>query len=249
MSKKYKFFLIVIASLILSSCMAYALVNFPDFKVFPTKYNEEIPEKLIDELEIVDSLAFVDLAQHGYTHAVNESRIDILTGYKILEYDYGLDIKYYIPPFEEPHPFRVPEVLFYIPEKAEGIYYEKTQMDYGFSSIDKWTMAVHIQNEITPEWLEEITDGLDVEFLRIDDINTDIVDLETQKERMYTAINFCGNRNCTVVFGIIPVVPRLYESDRNYLFFNKTMIALGIMMILPIYLFYFLSYQFEWWLK
>ena len=250
MSKKNKFLFIVVLSIILSSSLAYAMINFPDFEVFPTIYDEIMPNELLEELRIIDRLSFVKLAQHGYKHGFNESRLEILKGYKILEYDYGLDIEYYIPPYELPHPFPTPEKNFYIPEKADGIYYQKEQMDYGRSSLDdKWTMAIHIQNEIDIDWLNEISEGKEVEYLRIDDINTDIVNIETQKNRIYTSINFCGHKNCTLILGIIPLVPRLYESDKNYLFFNKIMIALGIMMILPIYLFYFLSYQFHWWLE
>jgi hypothetical protein len=250
MSKKIKFFFIVILSVLLSSSLAYALINFPDFKVFPTKYDESIPDKLIEELRIVDTLSFVKLAQHGYTHSTNESRLDILKGYKILEYDYGLDIQYYIPPYEVPHEFPTPEKLFYIPKKDDGIYYENEQIDYGRSSLDdEWTMSVHIQNEINIDWLNEISEGRDITYFRINGVNTDIVDIGTQINRIDTMVKFCGYKNYTLVLGIIPLVPRMQESDKNYLFFNKTMIALGIMMILPIYLFYFLSYQFHWWIK
>ncbi|MFH1473562.1 MAG: hypothetical protein ABIE55_01575 [Candidatus Aenigmatarchaeota archaeon] len=250
MSKKNKFLFIIVLSIVLSSSLAYAMINFPDFKIFPTIYDEIMPNELLEELKIIDRLSFVKLAQHGYSHGTNESRLDVLKGYKILEYDYGLDIEYYIPPYDIPHAFPVPEKIFYIPEKAEGIYYEKEKMDYGQSSVDdKWTMAIHIQNEINTTWLDEISEGKEIDYFRIDDINTDIVDVDTQKNRIYTMINFCGYKNCTLVLGIIPVVPRMQESDKSYLFFNKAMIALGIMMILPIYLFYFLSYQFHWWLK
>ena len=123
-------------------------------------------------------------------------------------------------------------------------------MDYGESSIDgAMTLAIHIQDTITPEWLDEISEGKNITYLRLDDINTDIVDIDTQISRIYTAVSFCGQRGCILVLGIIPHVPRLYEADKAYLFFNKTMIILGIMLLLPIYLFYFLSYYLGWWLK
>jgi len=123
-------------------------------------------------------------------------------------------------------------------------------MDYGESSLDKEkTIAIHIQDNITLSWLKEISTGKDFKYLRVDDVNTDIVDIKTQINRIYTLISFCSYKNCSLVLGVIPLVPRLSESDKSYLFFNKIMIGLGIMLILPLYLFYFLSYNLRWWFK
>ena len=170
-------------------------------------------------------------------------------GYEILRQN-ALDIEYYIPTFQQSAlPFETPAEQFYIPEREEGIYYAKEGMDYGESSVGGMTLAVHIQDKIYMDWLEKILEDREIKYLRVDDINTDIVDIDTQIDRMFTAVSFCGQRNCTVILGVIPYVPRMYESDKAYLFFNKTMIFLGMMLLLPIYLFYFLSYYLSWWLK
>ncbi|MBN2203171.1 MAG: hypothetical protein JW700_03225 [Candidatus Aenigmarchaeota archaeon] len=250
MSKKIKFLVILALSILISATIAQALVNFPEFVVFPMNYDEKIPDTLVDKLLDINRLSFVELAQHGYMHKRNESLLQVLYGFNLLENEYGFDISFFVPPYEDPPEYPLPADLFYIPMKTEGIYYEKERMDYGACSFDnKMTMSIHIQDPITPEWLAMISEGRQIDYLRVDDINTDIVDVDLQINRIYTLITFCGKNNCTLVLGIIPVVPRLYESDKSYLFFNKSMIALGMMLLLPIYLFYFLSYYLRRWLK
>ena len=249
MSKKLKFIVIIILSIAISASATYSMVNFPDFKIIPMKYDESIPSILVEKLIDVDRLSFVKLAQHGYNHSYNETAEDILRGYGILM-TRSLDIEYYIPPFiEYPPSYEVPSTLFYIPERTGGIYYAKEGMDYGESSIGGMTMAIHIQDNINMQWLNEISKDKQVDYLRVDDINTDIVDIGTQLNRIYTLVSFCGEKKCTLVLGIIPHVTRMYDSDKAYLFYNKVMIILGLMLLLPIYLFYFLSYYLSWWLK
>lgn len=250
MSKKVKFLVIMLLSIAISATIAQAMMNFPDFKVFPMKYDESMPGRLLDKLADIDRLSFVELAQHGYAHKVNETLLEVMQGYGILKYNCSLDIKYYIPPFDDLPDYPVPVKIFYIPKKTEGLYYQKERMDYGKNSVDKGlTMAIHIQDPITSDWLDMISEGRRIDYLRVDDINTDIVDVDTQINKIYTMITFCGRNNCTLVLGIIPVVPRLYQSDKSYLFYNKAMIALGVLLILPIYLFYFLSYYLRRWVK
>ena len=249
MSKKLKFVFIIFLSIVISASAAYSLTELPSISLFPMNYDYAIPSDLLERLRVVDKLNFVRLGQHGYTHGYNETFEDIMKGYEELMND-SLDIDYYIPTYmQSAPPYEVPATLFYIPERTEGIYYAKEGMDYGESSIGGMTLAIHIQDDISLEWLNNISADKNVEYLRVDDINTDIVDVNDQINRMYSAVSFCGYRNCTLILGIIPHVPRMYESDKAYLFFNKTMIILGIMLLLPIYLFYFLSYYLGWWLK
>lgn len=250
MSKKLKFIFIIFLSLIISASAAYSMTELPSLALFPMEYDYSIPTALVEKLRSVDKLSFVSLGQHGYNHSYNETFEDVMIGYEILKNE-SLDIDYFIPIFQQSDTtYEAPAKLFYIPERADGIYYAKEGMDYGESSIDgAMTLAIHIQDTITPEWLDEISEGKNITYLRLDDINTDIVDIDTQISRIYTAVSFCGQRGCILVLGIIPHVPRLYEADKAYLFFNKTMIILGIMLLLPIYLFYFLSYYLSWWLK
>jgi hypothetical protein len=250
MSKKLKFIFIIFLSLVISASAAYALTELPSFEIFPANYDYAMPEQLLEKLRTVDKLSIVRLGQHGYTHGYNETQEDILKGYDILT-NYSLHIDYFIPTYQQAAlPYETPAEQFYIPEREEGIYYAKERMDYGPASTDgKMTLAIHVQDDIIFDWLDEITADKNISYLRVDDINTDIVDIDKQINRMYTAISFCGSRNCTVVLGIIPHVSRMYESDKTYLFFNKTMIIVGVMLLLPIYLFYFLSYYLSWWLK
>jgi hypothetical protein len=245
-SKKIKFLFILTISILASSTVAYALVNCPEIRVFPMEYDTSMPVELIAELQNVEKLFFVDLAQHGYNHSENESFEDIMEGYSILK-NYSLDISYYIPPFEKNPEYLVPSKLFMIYD--EGMY-PNEGMEYGTSTLnDSKAIAVHIQNDISIKWLNNITSGRDFEYLRVDDINTDIVDISTQISRIYTMVSFCDRNNCKLVLGIIPSVPRMKQSDKSYLLFNKTMIAMGIMMMMPIYIFYLLSHRLSGWFK
>jgi hypothetical protein len=250
MSKKLKFIFIIFLSLAISASAAYSMTELPSLAIYPMEYDYSIPIELVEKLRSVQTLPFVSLGQHGYEHKYNETFEQVLMGYKIMKNN-SLDVDYYIPPYiQYPPPYEVPATLFYIPERTDGIYYAKEGMDYGESSVDgAMTLSIHIQDDITTDWLNEISKDKDFTYLRVDDVNTDIVDVDTQVSRIYTSVSFCSQRGCTLVLGIIPHVPRLFETDKAYLFFNKTMIILGIMLLLPIYLFYFLSYYLSWWLK
>jgi hypothetical protein len=249
MSKKIKFILIIFLSLAISASAAYSMTELPSFQLYPMEYDYSIPPKLLEKLVSVDKLSFVKLGQHGYNHSYNETFEDVMKGYEILIND-SLNIEYFIPVFQQyDPPYETPAENFYIPERTEDIYYAKEGMDYGEASVGGMTLAIHIQDDINAEWLDEISDGLNITYLRVDDVNTDIVDIDTQINRLYTVVSFCGYEKCTLVLGIIPHVPRLFETDKAYLFFNKSMIVMGIMLLLPIYLFYFLSYYLSWWIK
>jgi hypothetical protein len=234
-------------SILISSTVAYALVNFPEVSIFSMKYDQSIPKELVTELTKMDKLSFVRIGQHGYNHSYGESFGDIMKGYEILK-NYSLRVDYFIPSYEIAPKYQVPAELFMIPYESGGILYSDEKMTYGQSTLNNSkAIAVQIQDDISMNRLEEIAAGRDFEYLRVDDINTDVADIDVQIKRIYTMIEFCDRRNCTLVIGVIPHVLRLQQSDKSYLFFNKILIITGVMMIMPIYVFYFISLRLKRW--
>ena len=249
MTKKVKFLLIMSASVFISAMIALALINFPELRVFPMNYDKSIPRELVEELNKMEGLSFVKIGQHGYNHSYGETYSDTIEGYEILK-NSSLEVSYYIPPFEVAPRYTVPAELFMIPFESGGIWYSDEKLDYGLSTLNNSkAIAIHIQDEITMERLESMTTSREFEYLRLDDINTDIIETDEQIKRIYTAMEFCDRKGCTLVLGVIPHVLRMQESDKNYLFFNKMLIVIGVMMMIPIYIFYLISLRLSRWFE
>jgi hypothetical protein len=247
-SKGIKFLAIMALSVLISSVVAYALINFPQVNLFSIQYDEKIPKDIVSELINLQKLSFIKIGQHGYNHSYNESLEDVMMGRKILN-DQSLRVEYFIPSYEIAPEYRVPSELFMIPYENGGAWYSNEKMIYGTSTVNNSkAIAIQIQNNIDANSLEEITVGRDFQYMRVDDVNTDIVDSSTQIKRLYTLVQFCDRRNCTLVIGVIPHVLRMQQSDKNYLFFNKVLTVLGVMMMMPLYIFYLISLYFKRWL-
>jgi hypothetical protein len=247
--KGAKFLAIMMASILISLAVAYALSNSPEVRIFPMEYDQSIPKELVSEIVKMERLSFVKIGQHGYNHSYGESFGDILEGYEILN-NYSLDVEYFIPSYEIVPKYEVPAKLFRIPYESGETLYSDDMITYGYSTLDNSkAIAVQIQDDMDMKMLDNITSGRDFQYLRLDDVNTDVMDAESQIKSIYSMIEFCDIRNCTVVIGVIPHVLRMNQSDKSYLFFNKMLIIIGVMMMMPIYLFYFISYQLKRWLK
>ncbi len=146
-------------------------------------------------------------------------------------------------------------------------YYERDKM-----------AVIHIQDDITYEWLSEIFALEDnISILRIDDVNANFVEgygskiygnssffekslsfitvnifsskkasdevrTEDQIKRIRIANSFCKEKGCELVFAIIPVAERIYKGDRGLVILSKTFSIITIMTLLPLYLFYLISF-------
>ncbi len=233
----------------MSSTVVYALMSFPEVRVFPMEYDQSIPEELVTELMKVERLSFVKIGQHGYNHSYGESFSDIMKGYEIMK-KYSLDVDYYIPPYEIAPKYPVPAELFMLSYESSGTCYSDEKMDYGQSTLNNSKMiAVHIQDDISMKMLEVMTSGREFEYLRVDDINTDIVEPDIQIKRIYDLLGFCDRKSCTLVIGVIPHVLRLQQSDRSYLLLNKMLLVIGVMTMMPIYMFYLISHHLSRWFR
>lgn len=247
--KGLKFMVIMAASIFISSSVAYALANFPEVSVFPMKYDQSIPQKLVTELTKVQKLYFVKIGQEGYNHSYNESSSDIINGHEILK-NYSLTVSYYIPTYEIAPNYTVPAELFKISYDNGGAWISNEKITYGRSTLNNSkVIAIQIENFGSTGNLENVTVGKDFEYLRLDDINTDMVEPDVQINRIYASVDFCYKRNCTLVIGVIPHILRMQQSDKNYLYFNKLLIVIGVMMMMPIYVFYFISLRLRGWFK
>jgi hypothetical protein len=236
-------------SILISSLIALALVNFPELRIFPMQYEQNMPKDLLTELVKMERISFVKIGQHGYNHSYGESFSDTMKGYEILN-DNSIRVDYYIPPYEITPRYPVPAQLFMIPYDSGGAWYSDDKMYYGPSTLnDSKALSIHIQDDINEKGMEETTAGMDIKYLRVDDVNTDIVETNVQIKRIYSLIDFCDKKGCTLVIGVIPHVLRLQESDKSYLFFNKMLIAISVMMMVPIYIFYLISHNLSRWFQ
>jgi hypothetical protein len=248
-SNKIKFLIIMSFSILISALIAVGIVNLPALSIFPMQYDQSIQQNLVNELVNVQRMSFVKIAQHGYDHSINESFRDVMKGYDILK-NYSLKVDYYVPPYEVAPTYPVPAELLMIPYESDGTHYSDDTMDYGKSTLNNSTvLAIHVQDDLDMKKLDEMTVGRDFRYLRIDDINTDIVDADVQIKRIYTMVGFCDKRNCTLVIAVIPHVLRLQQSDKSYLFFNKLLMVISVMMMVPIYIFYLMSHKLSRWFE
>jgi hypothetical protein len=248
-SKKIKFLIIMSVSILISAFIALALMNFPELRIFPMQYDENMPKDLVSELVKVEKLSFVKIGQHGYNHSYGESFSDTMKGYEILN-DNSLRVDYYIPPYEITPRYPVPAELFMIPYESNSGWYSDENLYYGNSTLNNSkALSIHIQDEISENDLEDITKDMEIKYLRVDDVNTDIVDTSAQIKRIYSLVDFCDKRDCTLVVGVIPHVLRLQESDKSYLFLNKLLLAISVMMVIPIYIFYLISHNLSRWFQ
>lgn len=99
-------------------------------------------------------------------------------------------------------------------------------------------VVIHVQDPLSEVFLEWATDGQVPDVLRMDDLNTDIVDIRTQIDRINVAEDFCARKGCTLVLAIIPLVERRSQG----FFTGNALLAFSTALILALYLFYFISY-------
>ncbi len=158
---------------------------------------------------------------------------------------------------------------------SEIIYYNETYVHRDRMAI------IHIQDDISHQWLEEIFAAEDnISILRIDDLNTNyvegygqkmyennnnvyqqslsllsadmvgkstksnVVTIEDQIQRIDIATEFCEKNGCTLVLSIIPYVDHLSKKEESSYFISKLTIVITMLTLLPIYIFYIVSYIF-----
>lgn len=99
-------------------------------------------------------------------------------------------------------------------------------------------VVVHIQDPLSNDFLDWATAGQRPDLLRVDDINTDIVDVRAQIDRINIAEDYCVRTGCQLILAVIPLVERRTYSILS----GNVLLAFSTAIILALYLFYFLSY-------
>ena len=198
-----------------------------------------IPEDLLAELKIEGAT----IAQHGFKHTYNVTDEEKVEGFKLLALQ-GIEVKGYIAPYEHDnsHPF-LP--VLYQQEEFENM---SAKMPWnhsaaGLDNLGRKVAIIHIQDILYLEAFERGGAFDWCEIIRVDDVNTDIVPSEEQAIRVRMLREYAITENKTLVLGVIPYVERLPWFYGFASIFLKVLCVAWLLLILPYYVFYILSWR------
>jgi len=207
---------------------------------------------------ILDSGAI--LAQHGYTHTINLTDEEKILGYRILV-DYGLIPQCYTAPEEtlskRNHPFLPTDMIVIVLSTSEDYpgcvaFIDNAESWESFKfrpenlsainteNLSHTVILMHIQDPITVEMLESLNVS-SYDLLRVEDVNTDVVDVSTQILRIKCLSEYCREHNIPLMLSVIPYVLRspLPPWVSTFDLVMRIMVTIGFLLLIPPYAIYF----------
>lgn len=216
-------------------------ITLADFEVENKCLTVAIPDDLLYELTSGEEN--IVIAQHGFKHTYNVSDEEKVSGYELLKLQ-GVDAEYYIAPYEHDnsHPFL--PVLYrkeFFEERSAEMPWEYSEA--GLDNLGRRVVIIHIQDTLYSEVFATsgYFDCSDV--IRVDDVNTDIVPSDVQARRVRLLREYTTANNKTLILGVIPYVERLPWFYPVASFFLKFLFIAWLLLILPYYVFYILSWR------
>ena len=216
-------------------------ITLVDFEVENKCLTVAIPDDLLYELTTGEEN--IVIAQHGFKHTYNVSDEEKVAGYDLLK-SQGIEAECYIAPYEHDnsHPF-LPVLYrkeFFEERSAEMPWeYSEARLD----NLGRRVAIIHIQDTLC---LEAFATGgyFDwCEVIRVDDVNTDIVPSDVQARQVRLLLEYTTANNKTLMLGVIPYVERLPWFYPMASFFLKFLFIAWLLLILPYYVFYILSWR------
>ena len=232
-AQKALVFLSVALSVVASVVLTHSLASFTFSHKKPVI--SKIPGVLAQA--IIESKAIV--AQHGLTHRADHSEEELKQGLELL-INKGLKPEYFINPYggSYPHPSLPTEYILKIKNR---LVWDHAMV--GTDNFGQLVAVVHIQDPITEISLKNL--GInDIQVLRLDDVNTDIISVQKQVKRINILREFCEKNNISLLLSIIPHVERLpwwYKLFRSISFW---LCLVGLLLIIPTYVFYIVTRMF-----